>query len=68
MAISGRQWYSPINGPIDRDHPELHHQEDGSSWFRISQTGHLIIKGEIQNEDHRYRQFARRENWRDLQK
>ena len=27
MAISGRQWYSPINGRRDRDHPELHHQE-----------------------------------------
>src|SRR5712664_480612 len=56
MAISGRQWYSPINGPSDRDYPELHQQENGSSWFRISQTGHSVNKGEIQNEDHRYRQ------------
>src|SRR5258708_28392319 len=60
MAISGRKWYSPINGPRDRDHPELRHQEDGSSWFRISQTGHLINKGEIQNEDHRYRQARKK--------
>src|SRR5882724_7997055 len=50
----------PINGARDRDHPELHHQEDGSSWFRISYTGHLIIKGEIQNEDHRYRQARKK--------
>jgi hypothetical protein len=27
MAISGRQWCSPINGPRDRDHPELHHED-----------------------------------------
>src|SRR5882762_10460435 len=27
MAISGRQWYSPISGPRDRDHPELHHED-----------------------------------------
>src|SRR5258708_5283059 len=60
MAISGRQWYSQINGPSDRDHPELRHQEDGSSWFRISQTGHLINKGEVQNKDHRYRQARKK--------
>jgi Metallo-beta-lactamase superfamily len=27
---------------------------------QISQTGHLIIKGEIQNEDHRYRQARKK--------
>jgi len=25
--MSGRQWCSPINGPRDRDHPELHHED-----------------------------------------
>ena len=25
--MSGRRWYSPINGLRDSDHPELHHED-----------------------------------------
>src|SRR6267378_5568866 len=60
MVIPRETHWLLINGLSDRAHPELHQQEYGSSWFRISPTGHLIIKGEIQNEDHRYRQARTR--------
>jgi len=35
-------------------------KKTGLRGFRISQTGHLIDKGEIQNEDHRYRQARKK--------